>query len=251
VDIAADDANRGNPLSDWEYTKLNSRTPADIVSEKEWDKKSCFERVPHFQQLRDFHKRYDIERCMAFLEAHHKARSIVREEFFTNDIELSSSESQVLRESRAECEKAVELLDSYPSHFVERVASHRFCIILLNNAGTRLEHWVEAGIVKEQEAEELLEDIQEQLNESDKCSLATHPGQRPLEGEFLGSRDLGAMVLDLQDKTELFAPSDAHQGGDSNTGPGSQDDEEEGELTREVRAVARHWRRQSIADMRM
>jgi len=33
--------------------------------------------------------------------------------------------------------------------FVERVVSYRYCGVRLNNAGTRLEHWVEAGIVEE------------------------------------------------------------------------------------------------------
>jgi len=233
LDRAADDVHQGNALSDWNYSELH-KAPAEVMAESDgWSKTcGCAEKLLRTERALEFHAVYDTERCLAFLEAHCKARSVIREEFFHNDMELNSAERQILKESRAESEKAALLLDSMPRSFVERVVSHRFCVIILNNAGTRLEEWVETGLIKETEAEELLEELQEQLTEAGKCPLGQHPGQLPIVDDD-AKEEFGHMVLATEEDASVTEHNDPENNGTgesgSNNGESYVFDEDEGD----------------------
>lgn len=132
VDHARDAVSRGAPLNDWDYTNI-VRQPL----------KRELLRLTHTKQMRAFKARvlqqgetrpdiehldmrYDVERCLAFLEGHRLCREIFQEEFDW-EAEVGKDAHKVLLEAQAEMEKAKKVLTSYPVHDIEAIVSHKFC----------------------------------------------------------------------------------------------------------------------------
>lgn len=225
-------------MNDWEYTELIK--PKSHLASRYERLARCVYRSGCIRDRSSVFTRFTIERCLAFMEAHKQARAIIKAEFFSHDVELSSAESIVLTESKSECEKAVALVDSFNEADVELVLSHKFCNILLNSAVKRVEHLTEAMLLKETEAEEFLEEVQHQLDSVDKC--------RDKHG--IVKKDAGDDSIDEE------------AGKDKNDDDDEEDDEEDegeqelpegmeagGERAKGRSVSARYSKRMSIADM--
>jgi len=180
IEFAREAVSNGKPLKDWEYTTIvRSR-----LSHATRRIRACTRQLRCYgpvrgasaDQLTDKveQMKFDIERCMAFLEAHRRSRDLLRNEFVASDSDMSSGEKRVLEESEAECLQAEDVLFSYPAAAVEVIVSHQFCIILLNQAAKHAERLSEAGLLLEEEATEILEEIQDKLLDIDSCRSLDH-----------------------------------------------------------------------------
>jgi len=120
----------------------------------------------------------DVTRCMVFIESHRQSQKIFEKEF-VGTVEFSEAGKTILAESEAECQKATELLRSYPTEQVEQIFSHMFCVILLHNTARRTRNLHASGLLKDQEAEHFLEELTDLLEKVEACTLQKHPDERP------------------------------------------------------------------------
>ena len=111
----------------------------------------------------------EVNLAIAFLEAHTRARRVFAEEFAETEGDLSAAETQVLRESKEECDAAELFLSSLPKEKVRVYVSHIFATILINKIVKHIEWLGESSFLKESEAEDFLEHLQEELFHVDHC----------------------------------------------------------------------------------
>jgi hypothetical protein len=183
LDFAADDVSNGMPLRDWEHSDMSGHIGKTIQKIKKLAKLAA---KVEYQAMR-----FAVERALAFMEAHKNARKILKCEFLNSDTsDLSQAEKLVMKESKIQCEKAVALIRTFPERDVEMIVSHKFCTILLTGNAQHVEGLAEARVLKGVEAEEFLEEIQEQLNSIEHCSMKQHAGELPLATKSQLNKDL-------------------------------------------------------------
>jgi len=169
--FAAPDVNSGKPLATWQYTTINEKTL--LLRLKHLITRSRFGR----QWLQYAKMRFDVERSMAFLEAHRQSRNVFEDSFVGNADDLTKAEQTVMNESLADCDLAEKLRDSYPSDEVDIIVSHQFCITLINHAVNHIEKLTESGLLSEGEAADYLKDFQDQLTLLNACRGLDHPAE--------------------------------------------------------------------------
>jgi hypothetical protein len=221
VDIAADLVARGEPLRDWEFTRLVN-LPAGTTFRKITSMgilQPLIKRVmkyPAAHNLKEEGMRIDVERSMAFLHAHATAQQVFQQEFVTS--EFSAAEKTVIKESMAECREAEALLATYPAKDVELVVSHKFCNILLNKGARYIEHLNKTGLLKDPETEEIMEEIQEALADLVSCDMTHHPGEISMTDDDDSScrmeDPLEGIREDEDEDAEQATPSNDEDGGD-------------------------------------
>lgn len=172
LDLAADEVAKGGTLQDWKHVILVERPVATLA--KVWGKKAHV-------SLAYAHKRLKIERSIAFMAAHRYTQRIFEREFQEVDSEMSEAGKLVLRESELQFEKAAAVLDGYDPKDVSTVVSHKLCMVLLNGGIQYLGRLVHRGLLKEDEAEHLVEEVEHSLHEVLSCSAYVHPGERDFE----------------------------------------------------------------------
>jgi NhaP-type Na+/H+ or K+/H+ antiporter len=181
IEIAADNVSRGEVLRDWEYSKVINLPVTTLVRQftnlpmihSLLKRFTHTENIVHNLQYEEL--RVNVERCLSFLHAHAKAQEVFKREFFGD--KFSTAERTVIEESNSERRQAEALLDTYPAKEVEKVVSHKFCNILLNKGARYIENLNRTGLLKDTEAEEVLEEIQEALQHVNSCTAEDHPGE--------------------------------------------------------------------------
>lgn len=192
VDIAADAVSKGEVLRDWEFTRfinfpfmMIARQITNLSILKPLVKRFVKEEhLTHNLQYEGM--RVDVERCLAFLHAHAKAQEIFKREFVGS--KFSAAQKAVIEESMSERRLAEACLEKYPAKDVEMVVSHKFCNILLNKGARYIENLNRTGLLKDREAEEVLEKIQHALHQLTSCALEDHPGEIPMTDDNDTSR---------------------------------------------------------------
>lgn len=145
----------------------------------------CWKKQSH-EELKHTVKRVVIQRCLAFMAAHRYAQSFFRRELENAESELSEAGKVVISESLEQQEKAEEVLNNCDRKDVEEVASHLFCAILLNSGVHYIGKLVRSGLLKEEEAEHLVEAIEVNLDKVKSCDLHDHPGEIEIEEDQNG-----------------------------------------------------------------
>jgi hypothetical protein len=180
IDIAADAVSKGEVLRDWEFTRVIN-IPATMFV-RQITNLPLVKRVVKAEHVAHNLKyegmRVDVERCLAFLHAHAKAQEVFKREFVGS--KFSTAERTVIEESMSERRLAQACLDKYPAKDGEMVVSHKFCNILLNKGARYIEHINRTGLLKDREAEEVLDQIQNALEHVTSCALEDHPGEIPM-----------------------------------------------------------------------
>jgi NhaP-type Na+/H+ or K+/H+ antiporter len=213
IDIAADAVSRGEVLRDWEFSKVINlpatmmlRQLANLPILKPLLKRIMKEKLT--QNLKFEELRVDVERCLAFLHAHSKAQEIFKREFLGS--ELSVSEKTVIEESNSQCRQAEALLETYPAKEVVKVVSHKFCNILLNKGARYIENLNRTGLLKDTEAEEVLEEIQEALQHVTSCAAEVHPGEIPTNTDDESFHNMEGSLYGIDEENE--ENEEKHQG---------------------------------------
>jgi NhaP-type Na+/H+ or K+/H+ antiporter len=189
LEFAAEDVANGKPLNDWEYVTLfqskassmfmkarNTSVGMQCMS-KAWAKRAHL-------GLKYTSKQMKIERSLAFMAAHRYAQTFFTREFQNAESELSEAGKLIIEESQSQFKKAEAILEKYDVKLVEVAVSHKLCMILLNSAFHYIEALVNHGLLKDQEAEHLVEEIEESLDTVLSCTAEDHPGELQMkEGE--------------------------------------------------------------------
>jgi NhaP-type Na+/H+ or K+/H+ antiporter len=189
LEFAADDAANGKPLNDWAYVTLFQSNRSSMLikarnssiglncMDKAWAQRAHIGFKYTAQQMQ-------IERSLAFMAAHRYAQIFFTREFQSVESELSEAGKVVIEESQSEFKKAEAFLEKYDVKQVEVAVSHKLCMILLNSGVHYIESLVNHGLLKDQEAEHLVEEIEESLDSVLSCTAEDHPGEVPIkEGE--------------------------------------------------------------------
>jgi len=143
---------------------------------------------------------YEIERAMCFMAAHKRAQHYVEREFASAENELSEAVKVVIDESLRQWMEAKKALKSHKKADVARVTSHKFCAILLNAGAHYVTKLVDQGLLKDDEAEHWVREIEEHLEHLLSCELENHPGEMHLD--VLDDEDTG--VESGRDKDTAF-----------------------------------------------
>ena len=122
-------------------------------------------------------KSLKIERAMCFMAAHKRAEDYVEREFANAESELSEAAKAVINESKAQWSQAEAVLHAYKKSDVAIVISHKFCAILLNSGQHYVTKLVKSGLLKDDEAEHWVKEIEEHLDHVLSCSDKDHPGE--------------------------------------------------------------------------
>ncbi|GAX29583.1 hypothetical protein FisN_24Lh041 [Fistulifera solaris] len=182
LDFAEDAVSKGQPLQDWDYVTF---VDGPVQSAYKHAKKSSlmkkfFETASSGLNLKHKVKTLDIERSLAFMEAHRWAADYFLKEFQGVDKELAEAGKYVLMESQIQWKKAAAVLEKYDEKDVTDVVSHKFCSIVLNSAVKYIEKLVEVGLMNESEAEHHVEEIEHYLKDVHTCRNFDHPGELPV-----------------------------------------------------------------------
>ncbi|GKY99725.1 hypothetical protein MPSEU_000926500 [Mayamaea pseudoterrestris] len=173
LDLACDQVANGKPLTDWTY--VNAIDPALVKFDRTVKNNpalfKCLECIsPGIREKwKQASFRLNIERAMAFMAAHRYAQDFFRRDFDDADPELSEAARLVLEESQTEWHKAEKALNRRDQTFVERSVSHKFCSILLHSSIVYIGKLVDQGLLREQEAEKWVEEVELELDGVNKC----------------------------------------------------------------------------------
>jgi hypothetical protein len=137
LDFAKVAVGKGEPLCDWSYVNMTDASIVVVV--KAFQAKFLFGRFAkllfsNFEETnaKDDVHRLIIERSLAVMSAHQFAQDYITREMANADGEISETTKVVLSESRAQYNKAEDVLQEFSVEEVQRVVSHKFCLILLN-----------------------------------------------------------------------------------------------------------------------
>lgn len=186
LEFAADSVANGGILEDWRFVQAIDGPLSGVVN-----------RVKNFpmaiRMLEMFMgkgahanvkysvKSLKIERAMCFMAAHERAQHYVEREFATAASELSEAVKIVMDESKDQWTQAEAVLHTYKKQDVEVVISHKFCSILLNSGQHYITKLVKAGLLKDDEAEHWVKDIEEHLEHVHSCCAEDHPGELSID----------------------------------------------------------------------
>ena len=183
LDFAEDAVtNKGQALCDWNYLNIVN-SPVKLSGKTVRAKRLIIQVVELFCGARvhtnwEYRvQRLKIEKSMAFMAAHRWAQQFIQKEFMDSGCELSEVGKRVLQESKEQYKLAEAALREVPRNELETVVSHKFCLILLNSGVHYINRHKKSGLLRDQEAEHLIEEIEEEIQHVLSCSEKDHPGE--------------------------------------------------------------------------
>jgi len=189
LDMALDAVSKGAPLNDWEFlTQLHQplvemaarvkKYGNTLLCNKSWSSKNGQ------LGLKTKSDTMFIERSISFMAAHSSAQAAFMAELQDADSELTEAAKLVLDESKRQYEMAEAAIIMFDKKTVELAISHKFCKILLTMSVHYVEKLVEVGLLKETEAEPIVEEISEHLDHVIACEMDTHPGEEEMKAVY-------------------------------------------------------------------
>lgn len=180
IEFAIDSVNNGRPLQDWKSSFLVSQ-PLEDVGARCMDRmcrpilaflgKSAMPRPDRSKQS----FRLDVNRAIAFLEAHITARRLFEREFCSDGV--NDCQKLIIKESLLESDMAQKTLDDFNKEDVRLVLSHALSLTMLNKASRFVEKLLDKGLLHETEATEKIEEIEHHIQALHNCAHTHHPGQ--------------------------------------------------------------------------
>lgn len=173
IDFCADRVNKGGNLNDWEFIKKfrgSGLSWKNLSNSLLWrlfcNRKSRSKEAA--ARVKEISVRFEVNLAIAFLEAHARARKVFSQDFAGVQGNLSAVEAKVLGESEDECKVAQLFLSSLPEEKVKIYVSHILSIVVLNRLVKDVENLASQSFLKETEADEFLENIQNELFETER-----------------------------------------------------------------------------------
>mmetsp|Transcript_29516 Transcript_29516/g.81122 ORF Transcript_29516/g.81122 Transcript_29516/m.81122 type:complete len:874 (+) Transcript_29516:259-2880(+) len=182
LEWAIEGVERGGSLNDWDFVFVIEFPSVEISRFLQGKVKNqvlykcmiepCVGPSLDFVDADTVKARLNIEKCLAFIKAHVVAQQMMTKEFAV-DAEFEETVSTVVAESESEVEEAMKFVQNYPLNEVELIISHKVSKIIINQGVLYVEELVKNGLLKEQEAGEFLEELDENWRHVDHC---THKG---------------------------------------------------------------------------
>ena len=123
-----------------------------------------------------------VAQIVSFISAHKSAEQVFQDKFGALHDELSEDEKTVLAESQDQVAQALAILQNkMDAKTVRLIASHRFCRILLKKASNYVEDLNRNDLLKNAEAQELLDEIQDLAFGVAYCTAKKHDGEIKFE----------------------------------------------------------------------
>ena len=123
-----------------------------------------------------------VAQMVSFISAHRSAEKIFQDKFGALHDELSEEGKRVIAESQDQVAQALANLKSKVDPLSVRLtASHKFCKILLRKASNYVEDLNKNDLVKNAEAQELLDEIQDLIFGVVYCTATKHDGEMKFE----------------------------------------------------------------------
>lgn len=173
----------GNPINDFYYLE---KYEDSFVRTAQWLKKrilflTCMEKVLGVRSnypLREAGQTVYASQIESFIGAHKSAEKIFKDKFaFLND-ELSDDGKTVVSESEDQVSQATASLKSKMDHTTVKItASHKFCKILLTKASKFVQDLNSNDMLKDAEAQTLLDEIEGLTFGISYCTLKKHDGE--------------------------------------------------------------------------
>ncbi len=182
LDMALDAVSNGQTLKDWDYlNQLYQPLEAMATRLKHFGakvmcNKSMASKFSHLG-LKSGSETMYIERSISFMAAHKAAQAAFMMELQDADSELTEAAKVVMEESKKQYDLADAAIKVYDEKTRELAISHKFCKILLTMSIHYVDKLVKVGLLKETEAEPLVEEIEEHLDHLISCELTRHPGE--------------------------------------------------------------------------
>ena len=174
LDLAQDKVSQGEALNDWHYATATDPTLMKLNRLIRHNKLivNCLEslRPGTRERWKLSSKHFNTERALAFMAAHQYAQDFIKREFADPSNELSNAGKAVLEESQAEWLKAEAVLKKQDRTDLETAVSHKFCSILLNSSIIYIGQLVEQGLLRDDEAEHWVGEVEAELAELNACS---------------------------------------------------------------------------------
>jgi len=189
LDFAADEVENGKPINDWEHVIRIDDPYSKLVSKFENNGcvLACLGKTTRTKRVavdvKSAAKRLKIERSLSFMAAHRFAQKYFMREFGNSGTEFSEAGKVVIEESNTQFKLAQAVLDTCEAHEVEIVASHKFCMILLNAGIFYVGKLVGIGMLKDSEAEHWVEHLEKDLGHVLSCDALHHPGEIDIDEE--------------------------------------------------------------------
>ena len=166
LEFAGDVVNRGGPITGWEFTE--SKKVASSKSRTDSVRRLVCKEFPSNEHQQ---KRTAMLKAYVFQDAHRTARRLLQAEFADDaDDSLTEASKMILKESEHQEEHATALLHSIDKAEKETFVSHYVCLILLNKAAANVERHNKSGLLRDQEASEFLELIDNAVQDIHTCS---------------------------------------------------------------------------------
>ena len=120
-------------------------------------------------------KRTHLLKAFVFQTAHQYARRIFQSEFIDDaDETLTCAAQAIMKESEEQEKLAHEVLEKTDQNDLQIFVSHYAVVILLNKAAYFVNKHHKSGLIREQEAQEYLKEIDEKIKEVQMCTI-DHP----------------------------------------------------------------------------
>lgn len=159
LEMARTDVNEGGDLNDLQHLQQFHNVALKCVKFAE---KSSFWLIGGDvkKSVEEINGRGRIMEAFAFISAHEGAQAFFQEHLGDADSDLSEPGRTVLGESKKQVEKIEKDLNSNELKAIAtEVSTHKLCDILLTRGIMYVENLVEFGLLKESEAEEMIEDM--------------------------------------------------------------------------------------------
>jgi hypothetical protein len=179
LDFAATEVDEGKPLKDWEATEIVSREGPDQVVRLIWNKHNHPFRESKRSDTVEYQRlRINVHRAQAFIHAHRVCLEYFEEHIASSNTsaEFAESEQIVVSEIKEQMKLAQKSIEDTNEDDMEVFESHSMCLILLNRTAIYIESLLSAGLLEEREANGLLEEIGDSLEQTHHCVEQMHPG---------------------------------------------------------------------------
>lgn len=215
LEEAETDCNKGLPLNDLAHLQEYHNSASMIFQRTKKYTTCCFNhsfnnrfKKRSLVRLKQSVDGLFVEQAMAFVSAHKRAQFFFKSQIMDGGrADIVEAAKVVMAESQKEIERATNDLDTkLDRKVVQLAASHKFCKILLNRGVKYVEKLASYGLLKESEAEELVEEIEEMLDNVISCDLEHHEG----EIEFLDDKTTDVLHEGPRPSTLDPLPEESH-----------------------------------------
>ena len=242
VAFASSDVDQQQPIHDWEYAKYNQ---TETVSMAHWLDFIMESKEDRIRAVEYQHRRNNVLRCLAFIEAHQRAEKGLTLLLSTTGTSETSTETEkssppiivdtdidvdpvdddpertnnstrgsfdgaiaiVLNESKKQVKKAKLALSEIPKPEIQRISSHYVATILLHRLIEYIQHNVEDGLLSKKEGMLYLKQIDKNLRLSYTCTHS-HSNDSDIQEMLRQQSNRGGAVAGGGSQQRVLEPSD-------------------------------------------